>query len=60
MGIDPQSSISATSYDGTMRIGGMVGRVVPSVNNQNGYTRWHFDHKRPCGALERWNAAPVG
>ena len=46
-GLDPESSIAATSYDGTMRIGGMVGRVVPSVENENGYTRWHFDHKRP-------------
>ena len=26
---------------------GMVGRVVPSIDNDNGYTRWHFDHKRP-------------
>lgn len=46
-GLDPESSIAATRYDGTMRVGGMVGRVVPSVDNENGYTRWHFDHKRP-------------
>lgn len=46
-GLDPGDSIGSSGYHGTMRVGGMVGRVVPSEDNDEGYTRWHHDHPQP-------------
>ena len=46
--LDPDRSVGSASTTGCMRVGGMSGRVVPTLEpGEDGYTWWHNDMAQP-------------